>query len=145
MQYSNLTAGQKILLTIFTGQKWYAFTISKGVSIKQTRCKNKNLGNAGQIKSFRGPHLDRESYVVHVYIVGIPEKWVRKVRNKFFKCFFYLILEYRSEYADVAQQCRDLSVQLLNQCSNTEEVQVSISPTFYARLFRTKVFWAAFL
>ena len=34
---SDLMAGQKIIFAIFKGQKWYVFSPSKGVSIKETR------------------------------------------------------------------------------------------------------------
>ena len=35
--------------------------------------------------------------------------------------------EYRSEYEEVARHCRKFSVQLLNQCVHTDEVQTLLS------------------
>ena len=35
--------------------------------------------------------------------------------------------EYRSEYEEIARQCRNFSVQLLNQCVHTDEVQTLLS------------------
>jgi len=61
---SNLTAGQNIFLDISKGQSWYLLTHSKGVFIKETGKINKICNIAGQIKSFRGPHLACGPYVV---------------------------------------------------------------------------------
>ena len=35
--------------------------------------------------------------------------------------------EYRTEYEDIGRQCRDLTVELLELCHNTEELEVLLS------------------
>ena len=59
---------------------------------------------------------------------------VGKSNNEFsYRCFDLAKLaceyadripEYREEYTEIAQQCRKLSVELLDQCNETSEVQL---------------------
>jgi len=47
--------------------------------------------------------------------------------------------EYRSEFEEVAKQCQNFSVQLLNQCVHTDEVQTLLSESSgTAKYFRYK-------
>ena len=51
------------------------------------------------------------------------------------------IPEYREEYEEIAQQCRNLSVELLDQCKKTSEVQLILQETTGAsKYFRNSSF-----
>jgi len=64
MHNSNLMAGQKVLLKHSRARlvKFFQFLYCLHQKSSQILV---NLGFAGQIESFRGPHLARGPYVVH--------------------------------------------------------------------------------
>jgi len=72
------------------GQSWYVLTHSKGVFIKGRSKINKIWGFAGQIKSFRGPHLARRPYIVH----ACSKYWVSNYFKKEFHRSSYKIMNY---------------------------------------------------
>ena len=64
----------------------YVFTFLNG----KTRWKSKQFHSVGQIKSFRGPHLDRGPYVVHGCIKTLGTK--KLILNQYSLGTIYMLL-----------------------------------------------------
>jgi len=61
----------KKFLRQIKGSKLIRFFTFKGNTNLEKKLNRNNFGIAGQIKSFRGPHLARGPYVVHVWVRAV--------------------------------------------------------------------------